>query len=385
MGPWNHVDGDELAHAPRGGGAGVGSRLDGADITSHEHGDVAGADIFLPDKDNVGGLDHRIRRFDGSDKAFGFHHSERICYHGRTLSELGSIIPLQMCRSPLYLLPVLAFAALTAACTRGDDSAPAVATPSLTLSSPTAAIGGPIEMTYRFTVAGSTLVFTEDYWVFVHFLDTDGELMWTDDHAPPTPTRQWKPGSTVEYARTMFIPKFPYVGQTRVEIGLFSPTTGDRLPLAGETTGQRSYHVATFDMRLQSDNLLAVFRDGWYKPEGGSDPSDLEWRWSKQEATIWFRNPKRDVQVYLQLDQPVEAFPEPQRVEVRAGFAVVDSFTLPSGRLELRRIDIPASQLGTAETAKLTISVDRTFVPALKSKDSRELGIRVFRAFVQPS
>ena len=91
------------------------------------------------------------------------------------------------------------------------------------------------------------------------------------------------------------------------------------------------------------------------------------------------------MQVYLQLDQPVEAFPEPQRVEVRAGFAVVDSFTLPSGRLELRRIDIPASQLGTAETAKLTISVDRTFVPALKSKDSRELGIRVFRAFVQPS
>jgi len=383
------MDGDELAHAPRGGGAGVGSGLHGADITTHEHGDVAGTDIFLPDEDDVGGFDHRIRRFDGSDEAFGFHHAERICCHVRTLPELRSIIPLPMRRGPTYLLPVLAFAAVTAACSRADDNAPAVATPSLTLGSPIAAIGSPIEVTYRFAVAGDAPAFTEDYWVFVHFLDTDRELMWTDDHEPPTPTRQWKPGSIVEYVRTMFIPKFPYVGETRVEIGVFSPTTGDRLPLAGETTGQRSYQVATFDMRLQSDNLFVVFRDGWHETEVGGEGSGLEWQWTKQDATFSFRNPKRDVQVYLQVDQPVAGFPEPQRVEVRAGSAVVDTFSLPAGGLELRRVHIPASQLGTAETVDLTISVDRTFVPAsvpaLRSNDPRELGVRVFRAYVQPS
>lgn len=293
-----------------------------------------------------------------------------------------------MRRTRTYLWPVLAFAAATAACSSAEDSAPAVATPSLTLSSPAAAIGSPIEMTYRFAVAADAPAFTEDHWVFVHFLDTDGELMWTDDHEPPTPTRQWRPGSTVEYARTTFIPKFPYVGQTRVEIGLFSRTTGDRLPLAGDTAGQRSYQVATFDMRLQSDNLFVVFRDGWHDTEVGSEGSGLEWQWSKKDATLSFRNPKRDVQVYLQLDQPAAAFSEPQRVEVRAGPAVVDSFSLPRDRTELRRITIAADQLGTAETVELTISVDRTFVPgavpAMKSNDPRELGIRVFRAFVQP-
>jgi hypothetical protein len=36
--------------------------------------------------------------------------------------------------------------------------------------------------------------------------------MWTDDHTPPVPTTQWKPGQTVEYTRTVFIPIFPYVG-----------------------------------------------------------------------------------------------------------------------------------------------------------------------------
>lgn len=287
-----------------------------------------------------------------------------------------------------YLLPVLAFAAATSGCASGTDNAPAVATPSLTLGGPTATIGSPFEMTYRFAVASDAPAFTEDYWVFVHFLDTDGELMWTDDHQPPTPTRQWKPGSNVEYARTIFIPKFPYVGQTRVEVGLFSQASGERLPLSGDTTGQRSYQVASFDMRLQSDNLFVVFRDGWHETEVG-EASGPEWQWSKKDATLSFRNPERDVRVYLQLDQPAAAFPEPQRVEVRAGSEVVDRFSLPGGRMELRRIQIPAGQLGTEETVELTISVDRTFVPAsvpaLRSTDTRELGVRVFRAYVEPS
>ena len=174
-----------------------------------------------------------------------------------------------------------------------------------------------------------------------------------------------------------------------MEIGLFSPTTGIRLPLAGDARGQRSYQVATFDMQLQTDNLFVVFTNGWYETEVAAEGSGLEWQWSKQDATLSFRNPKRDVRLYLQLDQPVgEAFAEPQRVEMRIGSAVVDSFALATGRTELRRVQIPSSQLGTGETVELTISVDKTFVPssvpALKSSDPRELGIRVFRAYVEP-
>ena len=289
---------------------------------------------------------------------------------------------------PTSLLTVFAFAAMVAACSVGRDSAPAVATPSLSLND-AAAIGSPMEMTYRFAVAADAPAFTEDYWVFVHFLDTDDELMWTDDHEPPTPTRQWKSGATVEYPRTMFVPKFPYVGETRVEIGLFSPATGDRLPMAGETSGLRSYRVATFDMRLETDELSVAFSDGWHPTEVAEEFLGPEWRWSTKDATLSFRNPRRGVRVYLQLDQPSTAFPEPQRIEVRAGDAVVDSFLLPAGRMELRRIQLAAGQLGTAETVELAVSVDRTFVPAsvpaLRSTDQRELGIRVFRAFVQPS
>jgi len=271
------------------------------------------------------------------------------------------------------------------------DAAPPVATPSLVLDGGGGAIGSPLEMTYRFAVAPDAPAFAEDYLVFVHFIDDNGELMWTDDHPPPTPTRQWKPGSTVEYRRTMFIPKFPYVGATRVEIGLFSPATNERLPLSGETLGQRAYRVATFNMRLQTDTLFVVFRDGWHETEAGGDGTGREWQWSRKEAALAFRNPGRDVRFYLEADQPAAAaFDAPQRVELRIGDAVVDAFSIPpSGQIGVRRLDIPASRLGTTETVEMTISVDKTFVPAevpaLRSTDSRELGVRVFRAFVQPA
>jgi hypothetical protein len=314
-----------------------------------------------------------MERHPSAPNALGTPHAE---YHSRKMLNMFQ-----------RMLASLLLAGVAAACSSAGNNAPPVATPSLTLSSPQAAIGSPIEMSYRFVVAPDAPAFAEDYWVFVHFIDNNGELMWTDDHQPPTPTRQWKPGETVQYQRTMFIPKFPYVGATRIEIGIFSTATGERLPLAGEMDGQRSYRVGTFDMRLQTENLVVVFGAGWHDTEVG-DGSGREWQWSKKDATLSFRNPRRDIRFYLQADQPAAAFTGPPRVELRIGEAVIDTFTVSSGGSDIRRIDIPASRLGTADTVEMTVSVDKTFVPlevpALKSTDPRELGVRVSRAYVEP-
>jgi hypothetical protein len=242
-------------------------------------------------------------------------------------------------------------------------------------------------MNYRFVVAGNAPAFVEDDTVFVHFLDRDGELMWTDDHQPPVPTRQWKPGQTIEYSRTMFVPKFPYSGETSVVVGLYSSRSGARVPMTGQSRGQREYQVASFNLHPQTDNLYVVFKDGWHETEVAEDASGVEWQWSKKTATLTFRNPMRDVVFYFQCDQPVQAFGAPQQVELRIGPNVIDSFSLAGGQHELRKINLTSAQLGNAETVDVTVSVDRTFVPAtmtqLKSTDSRELGIRVSRAYVQ--
>jgi hypothetical protein len=277
---------------------------------------------------------------------------------------------------------------VAAACAKDAEQATPVATPTVTLSRPEVAVGSPVDVTYRFAVAPDAPPFSEDYLVFVHFLDVDRERMWDDDHEPTTPTRQWKPGSTIEYTRTTFIPKFPYVGTTNVEIGLYSRESGERLPLAASDSGMRAYRVASFNMSLQPDNAFVIFKDGWHQTEVADDGGQ-EWQWSKGVGTIAFRNPKRDAVVLLDADQPVTGLAEPQRVEVRMGETVVDRFTLAPGARELRRIRLPAAELGAGETVELSVVVDRTFVPAampaLRSADSRELGIRVFRAYVDGS
>ncbi len=292
---------------------------------------------------------------------------------------------------PRVLAPLhacaLAIFVLVSGCGRAQQTETPLVTPTVTLAQSDAAIGMPIEMAYRFVVAGAAPAFTEDDTVFVHFLDTDGELMWTDDHQPPVPTTQWKPGQTVEYSRTMFVPKFPYSGDTTVVVGLYSPRSGARVPMAGQTKGQREYQVGSFNLHPQTDNLYVVFKDGWHETEVAEDATGVEWQWSKKTATLAFRNPMRDVLLYLQCDQPVKALGFPQQVELRIGPTVIDSFALPPGRPELRKVNLTSAQLGNGETVEVTVAVDRTFVPAtttqLKSTDARELGIRVFRAYVQ--
>src|SRR5215510_2039648 len=107
----------------------------------------------------------------------------------------------------LALVPI----GLSAGCSKKADDAPPVATPSIKLNRTDAAVGSPIDVTYHFDVAPDAPAFTENYTVFVHVLDKDRGGLWGDDHEPPTPTTQWKPGSKIEYTRTMFVPKLPYV------------------------------------------------------------------------------------------------------------------------------------------------------------------------------
>ena len=95
---------------------------------------------------------------------------------------------------------------LTAGCRRNQNNEPAVATPSLSFSKDRVPIGSAVTLTYSSQVAPNAS-FDKNYYVFVHVLDPEGEQMWTDDHLPPVPTSQWKPGQTIEYSRTIFVPE----------------------------------------------------------------------------------------------------------------------------------------------------------------------------------
>ena len=283
-----------------------------------------------------------------------------------------------------------AIALLTAsiACGGGADNAPAVGSVAISMSRARVALGSPVEMTYRFTVAPDAPALGKQT-VFVHFLDANDEMMWTDDHDPPTPTTEWKPGQTIEYTRTMFVGRYPYVGAAKVVAGLYSPETNERLKLSNEDRGDRSYKVADFELLPQTENIFVIFKDGWHQSEVVADgPQRTEWQWTKKEATLAFRNPKRDVVLYLDADNPAASVNSAEKIDVLVGDQLLGTAPFQKGApAVVRKIPIRASQLGAADMVELRLVGDKTFVPALEpggaSGDSRELGARVFHAFVQ--
>ena len=274
-----------------------------------------------------------------------------------------------------------------AACSRAENTAPPVATPGVTLSHDRAPAGSPLELTYRFVVANDAR-FAEDYRVFVHIVDTDEEQMWNDDHNPPTPTTQWKPGQTIEYTRTIFVPVFPYVGDATIQVGLHSTKDQKRLTLSGEDVGQQAYRVARLQLLPQTDNLFTVFKDGWHPAEGAAQDSAIEWQWTKKQATLAFKNPKKDSLLYFDADSPGANLHPAQHVQITMGGQVVEQFAVEPETREMRKIKLPGALMGDGDLAEVQILVDITFVPMTvtngASKDPRELGIRVFHAYVDP-
>ena len=275
---------------------------------------------------------------------------------------------------------VLCAALLVAACGQKGDAEPAVATPSVTTNKDKAPIDSVVTLTYKFVVAPNAK-FDKDYWVFMHVLDPEGEQMWTDDHQPPTPTSQWKPGQTIEYTRTIFVPNYPYIGEANVRLGLYDMSSGKRLVLNAPEVSRREYLVDKFQIQASSENIFLIYKDGWHPAEVDAKNPQVQWTWTKKTATISFKNPKKDSTLFLQYDARVDLFNPPQEVTLSLGGQTFATFPADSKAPKLLTFPLTAAQLGTNDMVDLVFDVDKTFKPG--APDPRELGIRVFHVYVE--
>lgn len=289
-------------------------------------------------------------------------------------------------RAHVTVVALVAAMSAVTACGKKTDTGTPVAKPVVSFSKTKIPQGSPIDIKYRFEVAPGA-AFTQDYRVLVHFLDADEEQMWTDDHTPPVPTSTWKPGQVVEYTRTMFVPVYPYVGQVTVTVGLYAPGGAERLPLTGDLLGQREYRAATLQLQPQFDGVFVMFKDGWHPAENAPDNPAVDWQWTRKEATISFRNPKQNATFFLHYDGQPAMVDSPQTVQIQLHGETVDTFQVTAPGEQIRRIPLKAAQFGNDDLVEIRLVLDKTFVPALAgggSRDSRELGIRVYHAYVEP-
>jgi hypothetical protein len=288
--------------------------------------------------------------------------------------------------APLSLALVLCW---SAACNGRADEEPPKLSASVQLSRTRVAQGSPVDLTYRFEVL-QPLDSNARFRVFTHILDADEELMWTDDHVPPQAPSSWQAGQTIEYQRTMWAPMYPYVGRAKVVVGVYDVATNARVPMANADRGDRSYQVAEFDLLPQTENIFVVFKDGWHAAEVAEGNPAVVWQWTKKEATLAFRNPRRDVTLLLQFDNPSRSPNAATTLDVRIGDTSLGVLPVTEGDTEapVHRLDVSADLLGSGDMVEVRLIADRTFIPSREagtdSADWRELGVRVFHAYVMP-
>jgi hypothetical protein len=273
------------------------------------------------------------------------------------------------------------FLAAASACSRKQTSEPPVATPTVTLNKDRAAIGSPLAITYKFEPQPHAKIH-DDHAVFVHVMDPEGEKLWQDDHQPPVPTSKWQPGQAVEYTRTIFVPNYPYIGDAVIRLGLYNPATGKRLTLNAPEASRQEYVVKNFTLLPQSENIYLIFREGWHPQEIDPNDPSSEWQWTKQTATISFRNPRKDSTFYFEYDARPDLFNPPQQVTLTVAGQTFSTFPADAKTRTLKTFPLTASQLGDTDMVEIGLALDRTFKPS--GGDTRDLGIRVFHAFVEP-
>jgi hypothetical protein len=280
---------------------------------------------------------------------------------------------------------VVAGAAAAAGCGRRQTAEVNDIVPKFEVNRSRAPLGSALEVTYTWQVEPTAKKLTQDHRAFVHFVDSHGVMLFEDDHTPVPPVTAWEPGKTYSYTRTKFIPVYPYVGDVDVRVGLSPVGKGERVMLKGEDAGLREFKVAKIELLPQTENIFLVYKEGWHNPESSPQNPSLERTWTKKDALISFKNPKKDVIVYLEADTNSKAFDAPPVLTLAVNNKTGVTIPIANSEVFTRKVRIKAADLGQEEWVDLRLSMNQSFVPKLKgvnTHDDRELGVLVYHLYV---
>ena len=267
-----------------------------------------------------------------------------------------------------------------AACSKRD----ATIIPKVSINKRSAEMGTPVEVTYAFSTKPNYTALRKDMTVFVHFIDPRNIRRFQDDHLPPKPTSEWRPGGNYNYTRTIFVPRNIPAGEYSVVVGIYTVSTGERIDLEAKKYGNRSYEMGKLLIEIPPQEPIFQYAQGWYDPE--SEPNDVGnyWRWTKKEAILKVKNPVSDALLYVKLDGVPERFTEKQLVTISVADHPVDTIPIESNLPVMKKYTVAKSLLGNGKMVDVKLAVDKTFSPAddKVSKDTRELGIRVYQLYL---
>lgn len=247
----------------------------------------------------------------------------------------------------------------------------------------------PFQIGYRWVAGPDFEPPAEDYKVFLHLSDPDGNIIGQDDHYPPTPTSQWRSGEPVEYSRWVYPSEESEVDYIDFHVGLYEESTMTQVGVRHDGAWSRRPQVERIDIREDDNRGIPVYVEGFYEMEVVPDrPGFGQWVWMERRGVAAFGNPRGPATLHLQAHSPVEETGgEAQEVRLSIDGQELTTLTVDSSPPFLERIEVPADLLGDDDWVELTIEVDSWFVPAQvnpDSQDTRELGLQLFGIYLAP-
>ena len=283
-------------------------------------------------------------------------------------------------------LAVLALALAAAGCGKGCSRAKEVndLSVSVTANRPQVPIESALEVTYTWTTGPGFKKLDKDYRALVHFNDPKGNLLFAADHVPNPTTKDWEPGKTYSYTRTVFVPTFPYIGPVDIRLGLYPEGKGERVALKGEDVGLREYKAGRLEFLDRTKNIFLVYKDGWHSPETSPENPSLERTWTKKDALVSLKNPKKDIVIYIEADTNTKAFTKPPTLTVSVNNKFGAVIPVENSEVFLKKVRVKGEDLGTDEWVDLRLTMSECFVPKALgyNSDDRELGLLVYHLHV---
>jgi hypothetical protein len=184
-----------------------------------------------------------------------------------------------------------------------------------------ATAGHAVTLRYTWTAAPE-LAADRPYRVFVHFLDADGAVAFTDDHTPPGGTREWRSGGSHTYERRVVLPDD--AGPLRVRVGLTTARFPYKTRVTDAATGAPAFPiVAVIDPRenVALAEEAVAGEAGFDVWERDRHASQRWYRWTRRQSRFLFLQPAAGGRLLLQGYVRRSAMTRDPRVTIRAAGA----------------------------------------------------------------
>ena len=246
------------------------------------------------------------------------------------------------------------------------------------------AVGEPIKLRYGWSAGADFVAPADDYKVFVHLRDPEGEILLQDDHYPPLPTSQWTTGHVEAYERWLYPDALLEVEHIDIDIGLY--TDDGRAQVRWNNSWEDAPRVHRMEVRTGDLAGLPVYVEGWYpEEESTTEGYRRPWRWTSESARAAFVNPRQPAMLHFIGHSPVAELASPQTITLRIGDQDLATMIINEAAIFTERLEVPSEVLGDEDWAELTIEVEPTLTPSEVtpgSSDIRVLGVQVFNLYL---